>query len=224
MADEVYQENIYTDRPFLSFKKIVKEMKLDTFELFSFHSTSKGFVGECGKRGGYFECHGIDEAVLGELYKVSSIGLCPNTDGQLMTSLMVNPPKHGQESFELYQQEINQIKTSLERKAAMITETLNGMEGVSCTHPQGALYIFPLFLFPQRFVNEAKSIGQQPDELYAMRLLEATGICVIPGSGFDQKEATFHIRIAFLPSEALFPKFTADLAHFHSAFIEQYKK
>jgi aspartate/methionine/tyrosine aminotransferase len=29
------------------------------FELVSFHSTSKGLLGECGRRGGYFECTGI---------------------------------------------------------------------------------------------------------------------------------------------------------------------
>lgn len=32
--------------------------KYDQVELISFHSTSKGFFGECGKRGGYFELTG----------------------------------------------------------------------------------------------------------------------------------------------------------------------
>ena len=29
-------------------------------ELFSFHSTSKGLMGECGLRGGYFEMCNVD--------------------------------------------------------------------------------------------------------------------------------------------------------------------
>jgi aspartate/methionine/tyrosine aminotransferase len=33
--------------------------KYDQVELISFHSTSKGFFGECGKRGGYFELTGM---------------------------------------------------------------------------------------------------------------------------------------------------------------------
>lgn len=53
MADEVYQENVYQSRPFISFKKIVTEMKAPV-SLFSFHSVSKGFLGECGQRGKYF--------------------------------------------------------------------------------------------------------------------------------------------------------------------------
>ncbi|KAJ1554369.1 hypothetical protein HK096_003887 [Nowakowskiella sp. JEL0078] len=46
--------------PFHSFKKVLKSMgsKYDEIELISFHSVSKGMVGECGRRGGYFECHG----------------------------------------------------------------------------------------------------------------------------------------------------------------------
>lgn len=35
----------------------------DNFELISFHSISKGMVGECGRRGGFFECVGIDPGV-----------------------------------------------------------------------------------------------------------------------------------------------------------------
>lgn len=49
MADEVYQENVYTpDRPWNSFKKILTSMgsEYSNVELFSFHSISKGFIGE----------------------------------------------------------------------------------------------------------------------------------------------------------------------------------
>jgi alanine transaminase len=50
MADEVYQENVYVKKakPFVSFKKVVRSMgsAYDQFEMFSFHSISKGFVGE----------------------------------------------------------------------------------------------------------------------------------------------------------------------------------
>lgn len=29
---------------------------------------------------------------------------------------------------------------------------------------------------------------------FCLKLLEETGICVVPGSGFGQKEGTFHFR------------------------------
>jgi aspartate/methionine/tyrosine aminotransferase len=59
-------------------------------ELFSFHSTSKGVVGECGRRGGYVECSGIDAGALEQLYKLASIMLCPTVQGQIM--VRTRPP------------------------------------------------------------------------------------------------------------------------------------
>ena len=65
LADEVYQTNVYDSKlPFTSFKKVLMELGLEDVELFSFHSVSKGVVGECGRRGGYFECQGVDQGVM----------------------------------------------------------------------------------------------------------------------------------------------------------------
>ncbi len=44
MADEVYQTNIYGERPFISFNKVVKDLRLP-LQLISFHSVSKGVIG-----------------------------------------------------------------------------------------------------------------------------------------------------------------------------------
>ena len=66
MADEVYQENVWLEsRPFHSFKKVLHTMAdAPKVQLVSFHSTSKGFLGECGMRGGYFELCNFDPEVL----------------------------------------------------------------------------------------------------------------------------------------------------------------
>lgn len=42
-----------------------------------------------------------------------------------------------------------------------------------------------------RYVQEN---GQAPDMFYCMRLLEEMGICLVPGSGFGQKDGTYHFR------------------------------
>lgn len=34
---------------------------------------------------------------------------------------------------------------------------------------------------------------------YCMKLLEEEGICLVPGSGFGQKEGTFHFRLVQQP-------------------------
>ncbi|THH29234.1 hypothetical protein EUX98_g4955, partial [Antrodiella citrinella] len=84
LADEVYQNNLHSPstHPFHSFKKVVRQLN-SPIALISFHSTSKGVVGECGRRGGYFECTNIPEDVRALLYKMVSVGLCPPLSGQV---------------------------------------------------------------------------------------------------------------------------------------------
>lgn len=66
LADEVYQQNVYAQNSsFFSFKKVLMEMgkPYDSMELASFMSASKGFMGECGYRGGYAEVINLDPEV-----------------------------------------------------------------------------------------------------------------------------------------------------------------
>jgi hypothetical protein len=54
---------------------------------------------------------------------------------------------------------------------------------------------------PAKAIAAAKAKGQQPDVFYAFDLLESTGICIVPGSGFGQYPGTFHFRLE--PKESL---------------------
>ena len=54
-----------------------------TMELASFMSCSKGYMGECGIRGGYAELCNIDPAVSAMLNKSISAKLCPTVVGQV---------------------------------------------------------------------------------------------------------------------------------------------
>ena len=108
LADEVYQSNIYTEeRPFHSFKKVLMSMPehRDSLELASFHSLSKGVLGECGRRGGYMELINFDKGVRDQILKRSSINLCSNVAAQVMVGLMCRPPQAGDESYPLYAHE-----------------------------------------------------------------------------------------------------------------------
>lgn len=97
LADEVYQENIYKEgAKFYSARKVLHEMGepySSSVELFSMHTISKGYMGECGLRGGYMETHNLDPQVEEMLIKLKSVELCSNTIGQVATVLMLDPPK-----------------------------------------------------------------------------------------------------------------------------------
>lgn len=115
-------------------------------------SVSKGFLGECGLRGGYFELLGLGDDVKMQLYKLASMSLASNTLGMLTVGLMVNPPKPGDESYDLYVQERDAILSSMKRRAQVMSRALNGMTGVSCNEIEGAMYAFPTITLPRKFL------------------------------------------------------------------------
>jgi alanine transaminase len=141
MADEVYQTNVFKGK-FHSFKAVLRKMqqedseKYKYVELASLHSISKGMVGECGHRGGYFELCGFDPDVVEQIYKFVSISLCAPVIGQCLVELMVNPPKVGEPSYELYRQEWDGIFEGLQKRATALYEAFKEMEGVECDEPQ----------------------------------------------------------------------------------------
>lgn len=229
MADEVYQENIYTPGvQFKSFRKLAYEMGAfegkDPFQLLSFHSSSKGFTGECGLRGGFFEMLGFPEDVKQQMVKLASISLCPNVVGQVTTGLMVRPPKESDESYAVWKHEKDSILGSLKRRAEMLTNALNKMEGMSCNHIDGAMYAFPTITLPAKLVTYAREVmNVEPDAYYCMQLLEKTGLVVVPGSGFGQEVGTWHFRTTFLPPEEDMEEVVHLLDQFNSEILAAFR-
>ncbi|OCK81662.1 PLP-dependent transferase [Lepidopterella palustris CBS 459.81] len=225
IADEVYQTNVFVGE-FLSFKKGLRDLqkaipeKFDNIELVSLHSVSKGMVGECGHRGGYFELVGFDPEVAAEIYKFISIQLCPPVIGQCIVEMMVNPPKEGEPSYELYKAEYDGIFEGLKKRAYALYEAFGQMEGVHCQTPAGSMYLFPTITIPAKAIEQAKKEGRQPDEFYCFRMLDATGVCVVAGSGFGQKEGTLHFRTTFLAPGT---DWVGRIVKFHKEFMDEFR-
>ncbi|NXJ58755.1 ALAT2 aminotransferase, partial [Spizaetus tyrannus] len=198
MADEVYQDNVYAEgSAFHSFKKVLFEMGppySEVVELASFHSVSKGFMGECGFRSGYVEVVNMDPEVQQQLAKLVSVRLCPPVPGQIVLDAVVDPPQPGDPSYELFITEKQAVLSALAHKARLTQEIFNKAPGIRCNPVQGAMYSFPRIELPPRALAAAEAQGQAPDMFFCMKLLEETGICVVPGSGFGQREGTFHFR------------------------------
>jgi len=224
MADEVYQENVYVEhKPFVSFKKIVAEMSdVGKVQLASFHSTSKGVLGECGARGGFLELYNFHDAVVEQVYKMASVNLCSNIVGQIATSVLVERPVKGDASYELWQKEYDDVFNSLKRKAKKLVKALNTFEGVSCNEAEGALYCFPRLTLPQKALDAADEKDMKPDVFYCMELLDNTGVCVVPGSGFHQYPGTLHFRTTFLPPEDKIDAVIERMSTFHRDFMAKY--
>lgn len=226
LADEVYQENVYVeDKKFNSFKKIARSLGYGEkdISLVSFQSVSKGYYGECGKRGGYMEITGFSTDVRDQIYKVASVNLCSNISGQILASLIMNPPKPGDESYDSFTAERDGILSSLARRAKTLEDAFNSLEGVTCNKAEGAMYLFPRIRLPEKAIEAAKAVNAAPDAFYARRLLDATGIVVVPGSGFGQVPGTWHIRSTILPQEDKIPAVVSRFKAFHESFMQEFR-
>jgi alanine transaminase len=114
------------------------------------------------------------------------------------------------------------------------------------------MYAFPQIMLSPKAVAAAKAAGKAPDVFYCLELLQATGtrialpsvslslsvclsrchtsscpdmatgICVVPGSGFGQRDGTYHFRTTFLPPEDEIDEVTARMSRFHTAFMAKF--
>jgi aspartate/methionine/tyrosine aminotransferase len=95
--------------------------------------------------------------------------------------------------------------------------------------PHGAMYAFIKFELPYdpkvdvKKMNEIQQMEYEAkrDFDYCMALLEETGICVVPGSGFGQLPGTLHFRTTFLPPLEEIKEVVLKLRIFHEGYTKK---
>ena len=168
------------------------------------------------------ELIGIDKDVKDQIYKLASSGLCSSVSGQVMTSLMVRGPDKGSESYKNHEAEKQAIFESLKRRSEIVSSGLDAIDGFSCQVAAGAMYCFPSIQMPEGALKAAEEQGLSPDTLYSLSLLEKTGICVVPASGFGQEEGRFGFRTTFLPKEEEMKKAVQLIKEHYENFCKEY--
>lgn len=162
----------------MSCRRVLEELGKpysEDVELISLNSVSKGMLGECGFRGGYYEIHNLPKEAEEIMFKLKSMDLCGNTIGQTSVELMCNPPSLGVESAECvhqYENEYFNVHMAYKKKALLLEQTFKEMKNVTCTPIEGAMYGFPQVHFSDKFIAESKKEGKEPDFRYCMDLVE----------------------------------------------------
>ncbi|CAH2039109.1 unnamed protein product, partial [Iphiclides podalirius] len=223
LADEVYQENIVS-KPFHSFKKVMHEMgePYSRMELASFVTCSKGWAAECGLRAGFLELVRLQGQVAAAFGRTRALRQCPGVLGQCALHCIVRPPQPGEPSYPLFAAQKLEVELTLAERSASAYEALNTIPGYSCNPIDGSMFAFPRVEIPERAQKEADERGLAPDEFYCLRLLEETGVCVVPGSGFGQREGTFHFRTTILHPPQEFSHMMDSIRRFHLQFLQRY--
>ena len=175
------------------FKKIVRD--LNSKILVSFHSISKGFTGECGLRGGYFELTNIDTVRESATDEIASVSLLEH-DGPGRGRPDGQPAHVRSRAQGLREGEEGEI--SLRRAPREQGGRCFRCSGGRFVRPPAGRHVFfPSITLPDAAVKAAKRSSMAPDAFYALRLLEGTGLVTVPGSGFGQKNGTWHFRTTF---------------------------
>ncbi|XP_015766680.1 PREDICTED: alanine aminotransferase 2-like [Acropora digitifera] len=217
LADEVKHCIIMFQIPHSLF---IVEVRL-ALKLVQGHSTFETNLTVCPSCGAYSRVALIQVNTVNSAITQQSI--CLLVFLQAMMDCLVSPPQPGDESYDTFLNEKTKVLQSLKERAKLVAETFNSMDGIQCNEVVGAMYAFPQVFIPRKAQEEAKARGMHPDSFYAIQLLEKTGLCVVPGNGFGQRDGTFHFRLTILPSidtlKPLFEHFKA----FHQDFMDKYR-
>ena len=186
-ADEIYDQLLLGDAQHTSLAAISDDACVLTFNGLSKSYLAPGFrIGWCIVSGPQKKVAPFNEA----MQKIVRARLCANQPLQWA----IQPALDGDQAH------LAEMKQKLTRRRDLTVERLNAIPGISCVAPQGAFYAFPrieLGLDDKTFVND---------------LMAATGVVVVPGSGFGQKPGTQHFRVVFLPDEATLERAYAAIA------------
>jgi alanine-synthesizing transaminase len=189
LADEIYSKLILSGATHLSIAALTGEVPILTF-----NGLSKAYLGP-GLRIGWCIMSG-PQAVLNPykeaIHKYLRARLCANHPIQYA----IRPALEGDQSH------LQELRRKLTLRRDITVNMLNSIDRVSCVTPAAAFYAFP-----QLSVDE-------PDETFIPRLIEDTGVVVVPGSGFGQRPATSHFRVVFLPPEDLLKQAYGSIRNF----------
>ncbi|XP_046969031.1 alanine aminotransferase 2-like isoform X2 [Vanessa cardui] len=193
-----------------------------SMELASFSTSSKGWAAECGLRAGYVELPRLAPRVRAAFEASRALQQCPSVLGQCALDCIMRPPRAGEASFPRWSRERAAVRRALAERANAAARALGAIPGYSCNPIDGAVFAFPRVELPARAQIAAAELNVSADEFYCLRLLEETGICVVPGSGFGQLPGTFHFRTTILHQREEFEHMMESFRRFHIDFLRKY--
>jgi alanine-synthesizing transaminase len=178
-ADEIYDKILYEDAVHVPVASLADDLLMITFNGLSKTYRVAGFrtgwmvvSGAKHRAGDYIE--GLDI--------LASMRLCSNVPTQhaIQTAL------GGRQSIQDYILPGGRLFE--QRQWAW--DRLNAIDGITCTKPKGALYLFPKL--------DVRKFNISDDEQFALDLLQQEKVLIVQGRGFNWPEPD-HFRMVFLP-------------------------
>ncbi|WP_046166357.1 pyridoxal phosphate-dependent aminotransferase [Chromobacterium vaccinii] len=199
-ADEIYDKVLYDEVKHTSIASLAPDLFVVTF-----NGLSKNYRA-CGYRAGWLILSGEKKHAkdyIEGLNMLASMRLCANVPSQhaIQTAL------GGYQSID----DLVAPGGRLARQRDLAHKLLTDIPGVSCTKPQGALYLFPKL--------DPKVYPIADDQQFILELLQQEKVLLVQGSGFNWI-APDHFRVVFLPNSDDLIEAIGRIAR----FLESYRK
>lgn len=177
LADEIYDKLIFDNKELVSIASLDSEVTCITFSGLSKNHLAPGW------RIGWGVVSGKKEYTADFVEAINKI---------LRSRVSANHPEQYAIPVALLgdQSHITDTIKRLEQRRDLVYNKIQGIDGIELVKPEGAFYAFP-------------SIDVKDDWDFCISLLKETGVMVVPGTGFGQKEGSSHFRIVILPNEEI---------------------
>ena len=174
IADEIYDRLTLDEEHAVNMRDVASPDQM----VVSGNGISKNFIYP-GARVGYLAFHGEGIGVLRDaIVKLCNQRLSINWEMQRGALAAFSMPEHHLEGF----------RSALRLRRDIVHKRLNEVPGLSCVKPRAAFYAFP----------KVESAAFKDDRDFAYRLLEETGVLVVPGSSFSPVLHEKYFRLVFL--------------------------
>lgn len=178
ITDEIYDKIVFDDQ-FTGIGKVSKDAPVILLNGFSKSYLMTGW--RCG-----YVCFNSNASGLDELRKnvpkLARVRISSNLPVQVAAVEALRGP----------QTHIIDMVEKLRKRRDYIVKRLNAMEGISCSIPHGAFYVFPKVNLDRYW---------EDDQQFVLDLLSKTGVLTVQGSGFGKAFGSSHFRIVYLPKE-----------------------
>ena len=120
------------------------------------------------------------------IFKLARVRIASNFPVQIAANAALNGP----------QDHLPIMVRKLRNRRDLVYNRLNEIEGLECTRPKGAFYMFPRINLKNKWKNDLD---------FVIGLLNSTGVLTVHGSGFGSM-GSGHFRIVYLPQEEILNK------------------
>jgi len=201
-SDEIYSKILYENSTHIPMAKVVEAVS-DRILCLTFDGLSKNFLAP-GFRCGWLSLNGNKKNYrdyIAGLQMLANMRLCANVTAMLGIKAALADGN----SIEEFTSQNGRLEVQKQTAYSLF----NSIDGLSCSKPRGAFYLFPKI--------DMKKININNDEKFVLDFLKSKRILLVHGTAFNYPKPD-HFRVVFLPNVEMLKKASTALEDFLKSY------